>query len=121
MYVLCLCAARLTRASVSSTRHSHRFCLFVHDVFLACAMVLVVAFLSQIYSMLMGACTFTLSAWLRAAYVAVPFLCGRVFCGCKTCVRCGCTTRVRCGHCSSYTSGYTTRLRYVVTRLECDV
>jgi len=113
----CLCAARLTRASISSARRSLLFCFFGQDAFLACTMVLVVAFLSQIFSRLLGACTFALFAWLRVAYVAVPFLCGRVWCGCTTCVRCGCTTCVRCG----YTSGHTTRVRCVVTRLVCDV
>ena len=67
-------------------------------------MVLVVAFLSQSYSRLLGACTFTQSAWLPVAYVAVSFLCGRVRCGCTTCVRCRCTTCVRCGYTSGYTS-----------------
>jgi len=89
-----MCAARLTRASVSSARHSLLVCFFVHDVFLACALVLVASFLSQIYARLLGACTFTLPARLRVACVAVPFLCGRVGCGCPTCVRCGCTTHI---------------------------
>jgi len=35
--MMCLCAARLTLASVSSARRSLIFCFFVHDVFLACA------------------------------------------------------------------------------------
>jgi len=117
----CLCAARLTRASVSSARRSLLLCFFVHHVFLACAMVLIVAFFPQMYLRLLGACTFTLPAWLRVAYVAVPFLCRRVWCDCTTCVRCGCTSCVRCGYTSGYTSGYTTRVRYVVTRLVCDV
>jgi len=43
-------------------------------------MVLVVASFSQIYSRLLGACTFTLSAWMRVAYVAVSFLCRSVWC-----------------------------------------
>jgi len=66
-YVLCLRAARLSRASVSSARRSLLFCFFVHDVFLACAMVLVVAFLSQIYSrLLIGTCIlFRYGALLR--------------------------------------------------------
>jgi len=73
----CLCAARLTRASVSSARRSRLFCFFVYDeVFLACVMVLVVASPSQFYSRPLCACTFTLFAWLRVAYVAVPFLAG---------------------------------------------
>jgi len=81
-------------------------------------MVLVVAFLPQIYSRLLGTYmlgtwTFTLPAWLRAAFVAVPFLCGREWCDCTTCVRCGCTTCVRCGYTSGYTSRSTTRVRYV--------
>jgi len=81
-------------------------------------MVLVVAFLPQIYSRLLGTYmlgtwTLTLPAWLRAAFVAVPFLCGREWCDCTTCVRCGCTTCVRCGYTSGYTSRSTTRVRYV--------
>jgi len=55
-------------------------------------LVLVASFLSQIYARLLGACTLTLPARLRVACVAVPFLRGRVGCGCPTCVRCGCTT-----------------------------
>jgi len=70
---------------------------------------------------LLCACTFTLPAWLRVAYGAVPFPCGRVWCDCTTCVRCGCTTCVLCGFTAGYTSDYTTRVRYVVTRLVCDV
>jgi len=83
----CLCAARLTRASVSSARRSLLFCFCVHGVFLACALVLLVSFLSQIYARLLGTCTFTLPARRRDACVAVLFLCGRVGCGCPTCVR----------------------------------
>jgi len=65
-------------------------------------MFLVVAFLSQIYSRLLGThmlgtWTFTLIAWIRVAYVTVSFLCGRTWCDCTTCVGCGCTTCVRCG------------------------
>ena len=85
-------------------------------------MVFVVAFLSQICLRLLGACTFTLPAWLRVVYVAVPFLCGRVWYDCTSCVRCGCTTCVRCGYTSGYTSDYTTRVRYVcsyTTRVRC--
>jgi len=70
---------------------------------------------------MLGTWTFTLPAWLRVACVAVPFLCGREWCDCTTCVRCGCTTCVRCGYTSGYTSRYTTRVRYEVTRLVCDV
>jgi len=81
----CLCAARPTRASVSSARPSLLSCIYVHDVFLAWALILVASFLYQIH-------TFTLPARLRVACVAVPFLCGRVGCGCPTCVRCGCAT-----------------------------
>jgi len=106
-------AARLTRTSVSSAWSSLLFCIIVHDVFLACAMVLVVALLHQIYSRLLGACALTLPARLRVAYVAVPFLCGRV--------QCGWTIGVRCGYTSGYTSDYTTRVLCVVTRLVCDV
>jgi len=68
-------------------------------------MALVAAFTSQIYSRLLGACIFTLPAWLRVANVAVLYLCRRLWCGCTTWVRCGNTTRVRCA----------------VTRLVCDV
>jgi len=57
----------------------------VKDVLLACAMVLVLAFLTQIYSRLLGVCIFTIPAWLRVASVAVPFLCGRVWCDRTTC------------------------------------
>jgi len=43
-------------------------------------MVLGVAFFFQNYSRLLGTCTFALSAWLLDAYVAAPFLRGRVWC-----------------------------------------
>ena len=81
-------------------------CFFVHDV---CVMVLVVAFLSQIYSRLLGACTCTLSAQLRVEYVAVPILCGSERCGCTTCV-CGVVHTTRGGVVSQLVCGVVTRL-----------
>ena len=101
-YVLFLHAAPLSRASISSARRFLLVCSSVHDVCLAHAMFLVVAFLSQIYwrllgTHMLGTWTFTLIAWIRLAYVTVSFLCGRTLSDCPTCVGCGCTTCVRCG------------------------